>query len=304
LAIVQTIGMITLLKSKGVIENLSPLNFAIMVITAVAGTIFLMWLGEIITEKKLGNGVSIIIFAGIVASLPTTLIQFKETFDPTQIFTYLAFLAITIITILGVVFITEGQRIIPISYARRAQGGQQYGGARTHLPLRVNQAGVIPIIFAISLVLFPRMIGQFLMQMNNETLVSFGTSLTTLFANQWVYGIAYFTLVVIFTYFYTAVIFDPNKIAENLQRQGGYVEGMRPGNETAEYLAKIVNRITLTGSIFLGLVAVLPIIVQGFLSTSQTLSIGGTSILIIVSVVIEMVKQIDAQLVMRDYESI
>jgi len=304
LAILQTVGMITLLKSQGVIENLDPFNFVVMVITAVAGTIFLMWLGELITEKKLGNGISIIIFAGIVASLPTTLIQFKATFDSTQIFTYLAFLAVTIITILGVVFVTEGQRIIPISYARRARGGQQYGGARTHLPLRVNQAGVIPIIFAVSLVLFPRMIGQVLMQMSNETLASFGTTLTTLFANQWVYGITYFSLVVMFTYFYTAVIFDPNKIAENLQRQGGYVEGMRPGNETAEYLGKVVNRITLTGSLFLGLIAVLPIIVQGFLTNGQMLTIGGASILIIVSVVIEMVKQIDAQLVMRDYESI
>jgi len=304
LAILQTVGMITLLRSQGVIENLDPFNFIIMVITAVAGTIFLMWLGEIITEKKLGNGVSIIIFAGIVASLPTTLMQFKATFDQTQIFTYLAFLGITIVTILGVVFVTEGKRIIPISYARRARGGQQYGGARTHLPLRVNQAGVIPIIFAVSLVLFPRMIGQVLMQMSNEMLVSFGTTLTNLFSNQWVYGLTYFSLVVMFTYFYTSVIFDPNKIAENLQRQGGYVEGMRPGNETADYLGKVVNRITLTGSLFLGLIAVLPIIIQGFLTSSQMLTIGGASILIIVSVVIEMVKQMDAQLVMRDYESI
>lgn len=304
LAILQTVGMITLLKSQGVIADLGLFNFVIMVITAVAGTIFLMWLGELITEKKLGNGISIIIFAGIVASLPTTLIQLKATFDSAQIFTYIVFLAITIITILGVVFVTEGKRIIPISYARRARGGQQYGGARTHLPLRVNQAGVIPIIFAVSLVLFPRMIGQVLMQMNNETLASFGTTLTNLFANQWVYGITYFSLVVMFTYFYTSVIFDPKKIAENLQRQGGYVEGMRPGNETADYLRKIVNRITLTGSLFLGLIAVLPIIVQGFLTNSQMLTIGGASILIIVSVVIEMVKQIDAQLVMRDYESI
>ncbi len=304
LAIVQTIGMITLLKSQGVIENLTTFNFTVMVITAVAGTIFLMWLGELITEKKLGNGISIMIFAGIVASLPTTLMQFKEVFDPTQIFTYIAFLAVALITVLGVVFVTEGKRIIPISYARRMRGGQQYGGARTHLPLRVNQAGVIPIIFAVSLVLFPRMIGQVMMQMSNEIIVSLGTTLTNLFANQWVYGIVYFSLVVAFTYFYTAVVFDPEKIAENLQRQGGYVEGMRPGNETAEYLGKIVNRITLTGALFLGLIAVLPIIVQGFLTNSQMFTVGGASILIIVSVVIEMVKQIDAQLVMRDYEQI
>lgn len=304
LAILQTVGMITLLKSQGVIENLEPYNFTIMVVTAVAGTIFLMWLGELITEKGLGNGVSIIIFAGIVASMPTTVMQFKEVFDPSQIFTYIAFVAVAIATVLGVVFVTEGKRIIPISYARRMRGGQQYGGARTHLPLRVNQAGVIPIIFAVSLVLFPRMIGQVLMQMNNEALASFGTTLTSLFSNQWVYGITYFSLVVMFTYFYTSVVFDPEKISENLQRQGGYVEGMRPGHETAEYLGKIVNRITLTGALFLGFIAVMPIIVQGFLTNSAMFTIGGASILIIVSVVIEMVKQIDAQLVMRDYEQI
>ncbi|MEN8252588.1 MAG: preprotein translocase subunit SecY, partial [Patescibacteria group bacterium] len=304
LAILQTVGMITLLKSQGVIENLTTFNFTVMVITAVAGTIFLMWLGELITEKKLGNGISIMIFAGIVASLPTTIMQFKSVFDPTQIFTYLAFVAIAIITIVGVVFVTEGKRIIPISYARRMRGGSQYGGSNTHLPLRVNQAGVIPIIFAVSLVLFPSMIGGVLMQMSNETLVSIGTTMTQLFSNQWIYGIIYFSLVVAFTYFYTAVVFDPEKIAENLQRQGGYVEGMRPGKETAEYLGKIVNRITLTGSLFLGLIAVLPIIVQGFLTNSSMFTVGGASILIIVSVVIEMVKQIDAQLVMRDYEQI
>jgi preprotein translocase subunit SecY len=304
LAILQTVGMITLLKSQGVIQDLTSFNFTVMVITAVAGTIFLMWLGELITEKKLGNGVSIIIFAGIVASMPTNLMQFKEVFDSSQIFTYLAFVAVAIATILGVVFVTEGVRIIPISYARRMRGGQQYGGARTHLPLRVNQAGVIPIIFAVSLVLFPRMIGQFLMQLDNAALASFGTTLTNLFANQWVYGLTYFSLVVMFTYFYTAVVFDPEKIAENLQRQGGYVEGMRPGNETAEYLGKIVTRITLTGALFLGLIAVLPIIVQSMMSGASIFTIGGASILIIVSVVIEIVKQIDAQLVMRDYEQI
>jgi preprotein translocase subunit SecY len=304
LAILQTVGMITLLKSQGVIGDLPPYNFVIMLMTAVAGTIFLMWLGELITEKKLGNGISIMIFAGIVASLPTTIMQFKTVFDSTQIFTYIAFVAVAIATVIGVVFITEGKRIIPISYAKRMRGGGQYGGVKTHLPLRVNQAGVIPIIFAVSLVLFPSMVGGVLMQMSNETLVSFGTTLTNLFANQWIYGVVYFSLVVAFTYFYTAVVFDPEKIAENLQRQGGYVEGMRPGKETADYLGKIVNRITLTGSLFLGLIAVLPIIVQGFLTNSAMFTVGGASILIIVSVVIEMVKQIDAQLVMRDYEQI
>lgn len=304
LAILQTTAMIALLRSQGVIATTSPSQMVVMVIVAVAGTIFLMWLGELITEKKLGNGVSIIIFAGIVASLPSTLMQFGEIYDETQIFTYLAFLAIVVVTILGVVFVTEGKRIIPISYARRMRGGQQYGGARTHLPLRVNQAGVIPIIFAVSLVLFPGMIGQMLVQMGGGNMQTIGTAMINLFNNQWVYGLTYFGLVVVFTYFYTAVVFDPQKISENLQRQGGYVEGKRPGHETAEYLGRVVNRITLSGSLFLGIIAVLPIIVQGIVTNSSMLTVGGTSLLIVVSVVIEMVKQIDAQLVMRDYDRI
>lgn len=304
LAVLQTTAMIALLRSQGVIVTTAPSQMVVMVIVAVAGTIFLMWLGELITEKKLGNGVSVIIFAGIVASLPSTVMQFGEVYDETQIFTYIAFLAIVIVTILGVVFVTEGRRIIPISYARRMRGGQQYGGARTHLPLRVNQAGVIPIIFAVSLVLFPSMVGQMLVQMGNVQAQSVGTVLVNLFNNQWVYGLTYFFLVVVFTYFYTAVVFDPQKISENLQRQGGYVEGKRPGHETAEYLGRVVNRITLSGSLFLGIIAVLPIIVQGIVTNSSMLTVGGTSLLIVVSVVIEMVKQIDAQLVMRDYDRI
>lgn len=304
LAIVQTTAMIALLRSQGVIASVAPSQMVVMVITAVAGTIFLMWLGELITEKKLGNGVSIIIFAGIVASLPSMIMQFGEIYDETQIFTYAAFAVLVVVTILGVVFVTEGQRIIPISYARRMRGGRQYGGARTHLPLRVNQAGVIPIIFAVSLVLFPGMVGQMMLQMDNAHVQAVGTTLVNLFNNQWVYGGTYFFLVVVFTYFYTAVVFDPQKIAENLQRQGGYVEGKRPGRETAEYLNRVVNRITLCGSLFLGLIAVLPILVQSFLTNSAMLTIGGTSLLIVVSVVIEMVKQIDAQLVMRDYDRI
>ena len=304
LAILQTTAMIALLRSQGVIATTSPSQMVVMVIVAVAGTIFLMWLGELIREKKLGNGVSIIIFAGIVASLPSTLMQFGEIYDETQIFTYLAFLAIVVVTTLGGVFVTEGKRNIPISYARRMRGGQQYGGARTHLPLRVNQAGVIPIIFAVSLVLFPGMIGQMLVQMGGGNMQTIGTAMINLFNNQWVYGLTYFGLVVVFTYFYTAVVFDPQKISENLQRQGGYVEGKRPGHETAEYLGRVVNRITLSGSLFLGIIAVLPIIVQGIVTNSSMLTVGGTSLLIVVSVVIEMVKQIDAQLVMRDYDRI
>lgn len=207
-----------------------------------------------------------------------------------------------LVTIAGVVLVTEGQRNIPVSFAKRVRGNQSYGGVSTHLPLRVNQAGVIPIIFAMSIMLFPTMIANFMAKASNATLVSIADKITTyLSPNHWVYGALYFVLVVMFTYFYTAVTFDPKNVAENLQKQGGFVPGIRPGVPTMEYLNKIVNRITLTGALFLGVIAVLPFVVQGYTGI-QSFTIGGTGILIVVSVVIETMKQIEAQLVMRDYE--
>ncbi|NCU41349.1 MAG: preprotein translocase subunit SecY [Candidatus Moranbacteria bacterium] len=301
LAIIQTFGMISLLKAQQILIDLSSFDTLVLVIIATAGTIFLMWLGELITEKKIGNGVSIMIFAGIVASMPSILSRVFSTFDSTELFTYLIFLGIGLITIAGVVFVNEGQRNIPISYAKKMRGGRQSGGSSTHLPLRVNQAGVIPIIFAVSIVLFPSFIGSVLAQSSNASLASMGTFLTTVFQDQVIYGIVYFTLVILFTYFYTAVVFDPKKIAENLQKQGGFIPGIRPGKNTQEYLGRITSRITLFGSVFLGSIAVLPIVVQGFTNIS-TLTLGGTSILIAVSVVIEMVKQMESQLVMRRYD--
>lgn len=301
LAVIQTFGMISLLKAQQILIDLSSFDTIVLVIIATAGTIFLMWLGELITEKKIGNGISIMIFAGIVASMPSILSRVFSTFDSTEIFTYLIFLGIGLITIAGVVFVNEGQRNIPISYAKKMRGGRQSGGSSTHLPLRVNQAGVIPIIFAVSIVLFPSFIGSVLAQSSNASLASIGTFLTTVFQDQVIYGIVYFTLVILFTYFYTAVVFDPKKIAENLQKQGGFIPGIRPGKNTQEYLGRITSRITLFGSVFLGSIAVLPIVVQGFTNIS-TLTLGGTSILIAVSVVIEMVKQMESQLVMRRYD--
>lgn len=301
LAAMQTFAMITLLQSQQVLGELQPFDKALIIIVATTGTIFLMWLGELITEKGIGNGVSLIIFAGIVAGLPSALMRLTATFDPTKLFTYLILVGVAIITIVGVVLISEGQRNIPVSYAKRIRGNRMYGGMSTHLPLRINQAGVIPIIFAISIMLFPGMITTFLMNVKNETVVKMATLVNQVFQNQLFYGSLYFVLVVLFTYFYTAVVFDPNKISENLQKQGGYVPGIRPGRMTAEYLHRIMNRVTLTGSLFLGAIAVLPIAIQGF-SGIGVLAIGGTSILIVVSVVIETVKQIESQLVMRDYE--
>lgn len=301
LAIMQTFGLVTLLRSQNVIGNLAPFDLAVLITIATTGTIFLMWLGELITEKGIGNGVSLIIFAGIVSSLPSSLSKLFLTFDSSQFFLYAIIFAVMLVTIAGVVLVTEGQRNIAVSYAKRIRGENTYGGSSSHLPLRVNQAGVIPIIFAMSIMLFPGMIATFLMKASNPTVASVATKVSALFQNQGFYGSAYFVLIVAFTYFYTAVVFDPIKIAENLQKQGGYIPGIRPGKTTADYLYKIMNRITLAGALFLGAIAVLPFIIQG-MTNIQAFQVGGTSILIVVSVVIETIKQIEGQLVMRDYE--
>ncbi|MBP9697979.1 MAG: preprotein translocase subunit SecY [Candidatus Moranbacteria bacterium] len=302
LAALQSFSMLSLLRSQNILGDINPFTMVIIISCATAGTVFLMWLGELITEKGLGNGVSMIIFAGIVSSLPTSLSRFVSTWDPSQIFTYLTFLILAAVTIAGVIFINEGQRTVPVAYAKRVRGAQVYGGSATHLPLKVNQAGVIPIIFAVSIILIPTMMANFLAQSTNVKVASVAVSVSAWLQDQWVYGITYFVLVVLFTYFYTAVVFDPAKISENLQKQGGYIPGIRPGATTADYLYHIINRITLAGSLFLGVIAVLPFVVQG-VTGIQAFSLGGVSILIVVSVVLETVKHIQSQLTMRSYES-
>ena len=301
LAALQTVGMVALFRSQQIMAAGSAFQMATVIIIATAGTIFLTWLGELITEKKIGNGVSIIIFAGIVSGLPSTVSKLAATWDSTQIFTYIIFIAIVIGAIASIVFITEGQRNIPVSYAKRVRGNKVFGGTSTHLPLRINQAGVIPIIFAMSIMLFPGMVANFFATSANATVANASRMVSSLFQNHLFYGAAYFVLVVAFTYFYTAVVFDPKNIAENLQKQGGYIPGIRPGGNTEEYLYKIMNRVTLSGATFLGLIAVLPFIVQGFTNIASV-SVGGTGLLIVVSVVIEIIQQIEGQLVMRDYE--
>lgn len=301
LAALQSFSMISILKSQNILGTVGGFEIFSIVTASVAGTVFLMWLGELMTEKKIGNGVSLIIFAGIVAGIPSAISQALATYDPSQFFTYLVLLVIVIVSIGAVVFVTEGQRNIPVSYAKRIRGNRMYGGTSTHLPLRINQAGVIPIIFALSIMLFPGMIANFLSTSSNGTVAGMAKFIGDTFQNKAFYGSAYFILVVAFTYFYTAVVFDPNKISESLQKQGGYVPGIRPGKNTAEYLYRIMNRVTLSGAVFLGIIAVLPFIVQGFTSVGSV-SVGGTGLLIVVSVVIETIKQLEGQLVMRDYE--
>lgn len=303
LAALQAYSLISLLKrsTQGVVTMTTFREMALTVVILTAGTMFLMWLGELMSEKKVGNGISLIIFAGIVADIPISLQRTFATFDPAQILNLLVLVALGIITVAGVVILNEGQRNIPVSYARRIRGMKMYGGTDTYLPLRVNQAGMIPIIFAISLILFPPLIGQFLAQVKNAVLANAGKFLVILFQNQIFYGALYFTLVVAFTYFYTSIIFKPDQIADNLQKQGGFIPGVRPGRNTAEHLAKISKRIMLAGAVSLGVIAILPLITRGVLGIAS-LAVGGASLLIVVSVVIDTVKQIEAQIAMREYE--
>ncbi|USN53767.1 MAG: preprotein translocase subunit SecY [Candidatus Nomurabacteria bacterium] len=304
LAVLQGYATITFLKQQQgaqLIGTLSSFDLVVALVTVTAGTIFLMWIGELISEQKVGNGISLLIFAGIVAQIPLQIQQLAATFDATQILNVGVFVLIGLITIAGVVYVTEAQRNIPVSYARRIRGNRMFGGVNTHLPLRVNQAGVIPIIFAVSLVLFPSLIAQFFVNSTNATVAGIAQWVTTAFQGGWLYGTLYFILVFAFTYFYTSVVFHPNQVAENLQKQGGFIPGIRPGRHTEEYLGYVSNRIILAGALFLGIVAVLPIALQSA-APSQSLVIGGTSLLIVVSVVIETVRQIESQLIVRDYE--
>lgn len=306
LAAIQGYSFILMFRGQGGIGSylvMDTWQMIVSVATVTAGTIFLMWLGELISERKVGNGVSLLIFANIVAGIPTQIQQTAATFDQSQLFGVIAFLVVALITVVAVVVITEAQRNIPVTYARMIRGAGSVGGATSFLPLRLLQAGVIPIIFAISVILFPPMIAQFFVKSQAAWLVSGAQFIITLFQNQIFYALAYFVLVFGFTYFYTAVVFKPEQIAENLQRQGGFIPGIRPGRSTIDYLGQTMNYIVLPGALFLSLISVLPLGLQQ-ITGSSNLVIGGTSVLIVVSVVIETVRQINAQLVMRDYDEI
>jgi preprotein translocase subunit SecY len=303
LAGMQGYGFLNLLINQQVLPPMGLAGQLNSVLIVVTGSMILMWLGELISEQKIGNGISLIIFAGIVSSIPQTIIQAFRTYTPSVLPTYIAFIAVSLVIIAGVVYVTEGERKIPVSYSKRVQGTKMYGGASSYLPLRINQAGVIPIIFAISILLFPQFFAQILAIFSPEFSIKIQTVVNSVLGNQIIYGLIYFVLVFAFTYFYTAVTFDPKEISKNLQRSGGFIPGIRPGEPSGEFLKKITSRITFFGALFLGAIAVLPIVTQIFTGI-QILTIGGTALLIVVAVALETMKQIDSQLVLREYEGI
>lgn len=305
LAALNTYAFLKILAAQGVLGELSLVQTLINVVVVTAGTMVLVWLGEIITEQKLGNGTSLLIFAGIVSGLPRALLNayISYTAGSTPITSYLIFGALALVVIGGVVMINEGERKVPISYAKRIRGNKVYGGVSTYLPLKVNQAGVIPIIFAISILLFPQFFGGILAAFWPSVGNVVNAWSQKLITNQYIYGSAYFFLVFVFTYFYTSVTFDPAEISKNLQRSGGFVPGIRPGESTGGFLKKIISRVTLFGALFLGLIAVLPTITQLF-SKTQSLTIGGTALLIVVAVAIDTAKQIDSQVSVREYDTL
>lgn len=300
LAFIQGFGFLLLFRQNNIIPELSTFDTLVSVFIIAAGSLLLMWIGELITEFGVGNGVSLIIFAGIVASVPSAIAQLAFSFDVTQLPAYIGFAAAALAITAAVVFITEAERPIPVTYARRVRGMKVLGGVSTYLPLRVNQAGVMPIIFALSILLFPQMIAAFLSRSTLPWLASGASAATSFLSNQWVYGLLYFGLVFLFTYFYTAITFEPHQIAKNLQKNGAFIPGVRPGLTTAEYLGNIITRITLVGALFLGAIAVLPLVLQGITGITAV-TIGGTALLIVVSVVLDVVKKIDAQTSIREY---
>lgn len=302
LSVIQAFGMYVLLKSQNILPLITPIEIVSIVLTMATGTIFLMWLGELITERGIGNGISILIFAGIIARLPVVVFQTLSSYQPNQVFNIAVFLVMGLLVVVTIVIINEARRQVAISYAKRVRGGQLFGGQTSYLPIRINTAGVIPIIFAISLILLPTTFARFFDASNIQTLRNFSSLLTRSFdPTGFLYNFFYFLLVIGFTYFYTAVIFNPQKISGDIQKYGGFIPGIRPGSQTASYLSRIINRITLPGAIFLGLIAILPSIAQS-LTGITTVLLGGTGLLIVVSVVLETAKTFESHLLTRSYE--
>ena len=306
LALLQSYAMISFLRGQGVVTQYDLTDLSLMLIAATAGTILLMWIGEIISENGIGNGISLIITLGIITDFPGSILNAYNLIfgggvvDWNKLLVYggVTLLAVGILAL--IVLVTEGERRIPVVYARRIRGPRSYGSVETHLPLRVNSAGVIPIIFALSLLLFPGVIFRFLSQARSAWLSQAGQAVDRFLQNQTYYAILYFLLILAFTYFYTSVVFQPARVAENLQKRGGFIPGVRPGTETAGHLAYVMNRITLFGGLFLAFIAVLPYIIQGV--TATQIILGGTGLLITVAVIIETMRQLQAQLLTKQYD--
>jgi preprotein translocase subunit SecY len=315
LAFLQSYGMILLLNRSGVqggqalIPNVGePTVILPIMLIITAGTCFLMWMGELITQNGIGNGTSLLIFAGIVSGMPTIvgrMLGIAQGGDTTKLSYFLVFVAVTILMLVFVVLITEGQRNIPITYATRATGGK---GEKASLPIRVNQAGMIPIIFAISMMTFPSVMAQFFQASASpilHTIADFILKNLNASNPTYPYMVIYFLLIMAFSYFYVSVTFNPETVAENIQKRGGFIPGIRPGSQTAEFLAKVSNRMDLFGGLFLGIVAIIPILFTKYTTLSSSdLIISGSGLVIVVGVVLEVIRQIDAQLVMHDYDKL
>ena len=300
LALIQGFSLLAILESQKILINLTAFDRITNLVIVTAGALLIMWIGELMTEFGIGNGMSLLIFAGIVAALPAQVSQLIFTFDVSQVPLYLMFIVVGVLVVAGIVVVTEAERPISVTYAKRVRGAKMYGGGSTYLPLRVNQAGVIPIIFALSILLFPQMIGNFLASSSNTILLKISQVLVSFSQTSLIYGVLYFILVFLFTYFYTAVTFDPESLATNLQKNGAFIPGIRPGVHTSDYISKVLNRVTMVGAVFLGAVAVLPLIMQAVTGVAA-LALGGTALLIVVSVVLDLIKKIDAQISMREY---
>ncbi len=301
LAAIQGFALLAILENQKILVDLTAFDRITNLVIVVAGSMLITWIGELVSEFGIGNGVSLIIFAGIVSGLPSKVGEMIFTFDVSQVPLYLVFAVVGVLVIAGIVLVTESERPIPVTYAKQVRGMKMYGGGSTYLPLRVNQAGVIPIIFALSILLFPQMIGTFLSRFSDSGILSSISSVLMSFTQTSIlYAIFYFILVFLFTYFYTAVTFDPEALSTNLQKNGAFIPGIRPGASTSEYISKVLSRITLLGAVFLGLIAILPLVMQ-HLTGITSVAIGGTSILIVVSVVLDLMKKVDSQVSMREY---
>lgn len=302
LALIQSISVIALLKSQALLYETSPLALIAAVASLIAGAMVSMWLGELISEYGLGNGISMIMFAGIISQLPSVLAQVSFLIQIGQSSTLIIFALLFVVLISLVVFMNEAVRKITVEYAKRIRGGRVLGGQKTHLPIRVNVAGVMPIIFALSLMLVPSFLARIFISLSNETLVSIGEWLMIWFdQSSLIYMLVYFMLVFIFTFFSAIIFFNAEDLSDELKKSGAFVPGVRPGKATKEFLEFVVIRITFVGALFLGFIALLPSVAQAVTGV-ESLAIGGTSVLIVVSVILETAKQAESQLVGQDYE--